>query len=215
MDAQRAAMTSWWDRHVVPRLIGFACTRPPVMRRRALVVPGAAGRVLELGAGGGANAPFYDSSRVKSVTGIDPSDELIGRAEAAVPDILRGRFRMVKGVAEDLPFAAGSFDTVVTTFTLCSVTDQARALAEARRVLAPGGRLLFLEHGLAPDAGPRRWQTRLEPLWNRLAGGCHLTRPVTDAIAAAGFRMGDRQAAYMEKSPRFLGWIEWGEARRP
>ncbi len=206
-------MTGWWDRHVVPGLIGFACTRPPVMRRRARVVPAASGRVLELGAGGGANIPFYDRARVSSVVGIDPSDELIARAQDRLPPEARGFIRIERGVAEALPFAAGSFDTVVTTFTLCSVADQARALAEARRVLAPGGRLLFLEHGRAPDTGPRRWQVRLEPLWKRLAGGCHLTRPVADAIGAAGFRLVERNGAYMERSPRFLGWIEWGEAR--
>ncbi|MFN3370350.1 MAG: class I SAM-dependent methyltransferase [Sphingomonadaceae bacterium] len=206
-------MTGWWDRHVVPRLIGYACTQPPVMRRRALVVPNARGRVLELGAGGGANLALYDLGRVESVTGIDPSDELIERAEAGLRPDLRDSVRIAKGVAEDLPFTSGSFDTVVTTFTLCSVQDPARALAEARRVLAPGGRLLFLEHGLAPDPGPRRWQQRLEPVWKHIAGGCHLTRPVTAAIEAAGFRVAEPRGTYMERSPRFLGWVEWGEAR--
>lgn len=207
-------MTGWWNRHVVPRLIGLACTQPPIMRRRALVVPQASGRVLELGAGGGANLALYDWARVESLTGIDPSDELIARAQAARPAGPPGAIRLHKGVAEDLPFASGSFDTVVTTFTLCSVADQATALAEARRVLAPDGRLLFLEHGLAPDPAPQRWQARLEPLWKRIAGGCHLTRPVTDAVEAAGFRLLTRQSGYMEKSPRFLGWIEWGVATR-
>jgi len=205
-------MTGWWNRQIVPRLIGFACTQPPIMRRRALVVPQACGRVLELGAGGGANLALYDWRQIESVTGIDPSDELIARAEAARPADRQGTIRLRKGVAEDLPFASASFDTVVTTFTLCSVADQMAALAEARRVLAPDGQLLFLEHGLAPDSGPRRWQARLEPVWKRIAGGCHLTRPVTDAIEGAGFRVAQRHGCYMERSPRFLGWVEWGAA---
>jgi len=204
-------MSGWWDTHVVPRLIGLACTQPPVMQRRALVVPEARGDVLELGAGGGANRAFYDPARVTQVTGIDPSPPLIARAQAAPGQV---PVTLVEGVAEDLPFASDRFDTVVTTFTLCSVADQARALAEARRVLKPGGLLLFLEHGRAPDAGVQRWQARLEPLWKRLAGGCHLTRPVTAAVEAAGFRVARRDQGYMARSPRVLGWTEWGIATR-
>jgi ubiquinone/menaquinone biosynthesis C-methylase UbiE len=202
-------MSSWWDHHVVPRLIGFACTQPPVMKRRALVVPDARGQVLELGAGGGANRGLYDPARVAHVTGIDPSPELIARAEVAPG---RVPVTLVAGVAEDLPFESGRFDTVVTTFTLCSVADQAQALAEARRVLKPGGTLLFLEHGLSPEPQVQRWQHRLEPLWTRIAGGCHLTRPITAAVEAAGFRVQRRDQGYMEKSPRPLGWTEWGAA---
>mgnify|MGYP005837317007 CR=1 FL=1 len=202
---------NWWDRHVVPRLIGFACTQPPVMKRRALIVPQAAGEVLEYGVGGGANLSFYDPARVTRLTGIDPNAKLRDMAaHAPHADI---PIRIEEGVAEALPFADHSFDTVVTTFTLCSVADQAKALAEARRVLRPGGRLLFLEHGLAPDEAPRRWQHRLEPMWKRIAGGCHLTRPVADAIQGAGFTVSDVQRGYMEKSPRPLGWVEHGVAR--
>lgn len=202
---------NWWDRHVVPRLIGFACTQPPVMKRRALIVPKAEGDVLEYGVGGGANLGFYDAARVTGLTGIDPNAKLRDMAahapHAAIP------IRIEEGVAEQLPFADASFDTVVTTFTLCSVADQARALAEARRVLKPGGRLLFLEHGLSPDEGPRRWQHRLEPMWKRIAGGCHLTRPVADAIHQAGFSIDELATGYMEDSPRPLGWVEQGVAR--
>ncbi|WP_448581024.1 class I SAM-dependent methyltransferase [Thermaurantiacus sp.] len=201
---------SWWDRHVVPRLIGFACTQPPLMKRRAKIIPRAAGDVLEYGVGGGANLALYDPARVTRVTGIDPSDPLLARARAAPHAAIP--LDIVHGVAEALPFPDASFDTVVTTFTLCSVSDQARALAEARRVLKPSGTLLFLEHGLAPDPGPCRWQHWLEPVWKRVAGGCNLTRPVAAAIAAAGFRLGDVEQGYMEKSPKPLGWIEMGSA---
>ncbi len=203
-------MTGWWDRHVVPRAIGFCCTQPPIMERRAEVVPLATGHVLELGAGGGANLGFYDRRAIKSVTGVDPSDELIDLARKRATDADAGFFRVEHGTAEALPFADASFDTVVSTFTLCSVADQAQALREARRVLKPGGRLLFLEHGLSPDAGTRKWQHRLDPLWCRLVGGCHLARPVTAAIESAGFTVADRHGRYMERTPRFVGWVEWG-----
>jgi SAM-dependent methyltransferase len=206
-------MANWWDRHMVPRLIGYCCSQPPVMRRRAEVVPHATGKVLELGAGGGANLALYDRSRVLSVTGIDPSDGLIARAEAARAPGDGEFFQVVKGVAENLPFADASFDTVLSTFTLCSVQDHAAALAEVRRVLKPGGRLLFLEHGLSPDGDTARWQRRIEPFWKPIAGGCHLTRPVTATILGAGFAVPERHGQYMEKSPRYAGWVEWGEAR--
>lgn len=197
---------------MVPRLIGFCCSQPPIMKQRAAVVPLARGKVLELGAGGGANLGLYDRKLVESVTGVDPSDELIALAHARMAEGARGFVTLERGVAEALPFADASFDTVLSTFTLCSVQDQAQALREARRVLKPGGQLLFLEHGRAPDPGPRSWQQRLEPIWKPIAGGCHLTRPVTDAVLAAGFGVRERHGRYMDKTPRFLGWVEWGEA---
>lgn len=196
----------------MPRLIGFCCTQPPIMKRRALVVPQAEGEVLELGAGGGANFAFYDPARVKRVRGVDPSPGLLDRArDAAKAEGIE--FLIDEGVAEALPFADASFDTVLATFTLCSVEDHARSLAEARRVLRPGGKLLFLEHGAAPDANVAKWQRRIEPVWKRIAGGCHLTRPVASAIAHAGFSIAAQDEGYMENSPRFAGWVEWGEAR--
>jgi ubiquinone/menaquinone biosynthesis C-methylase UbiE len=197
---------------MVPKLIGFCCSQSPVMKRRKAVVPLASGRVLELGAGGGANLGLYDRSRVESVTGVDPSEGLIALAEARMAPADRGFFHIEKGVAESLPFPDSSFDTVVSTFTLCSVADPRQVLDEARRVLKPGGRLLFLEHGLSPDADVERWQRRIEPFWKPIAGGCHLTRPVTESVTGAGFEVRQRHGAYMDKSPRFAGWVEWGEA---
>lgn len=204
-------MTSFYDRHIMPRLIGCACASRPIMRQRAKVVPMAEGRVLELGIGGGLNLASYDPARVASVTGVDPSAELRARAAAAPrPEGLA--VEVLEGTAEALPFEASSFDCVVCTFTLCSVHAPAAALAEARRVLKPGGRLLFCEHGLAPDPGVARWQGRVEPVWKAIAGGCHLTRPVGGAITAAGFRLVSLQSMYLPKTPRILGWNEWGAA---
>jgi ubiquinone/menaquinone biosynthesis C-methylase UbiE len=169
--------------------------------------------VLELGIGGGLNLQFYDRARVTSVMGVDPSEPLRRRA-AAAPREAGLAVTVLPGEAENLPFADSSFDTVVCTFTLCSVRSPARTLCEARRVLRPGGMFLFFEHGLAPDRSVARWQRRLEPLWTRLAGGCHLTRPVTASVVAADFQMVDVQAMYLPKTPRILGWSEWGCAQR-
>lgn len=182
------------------------------MKDRAKVVPLASGDVLELGCGGAANLQYYDWYKVKRLSGVDPSPELLDRAQAELAAAGRSA-NFVAGIAEALPFASGSFDTVVTTFTLCSVQDPVAALSEAKRVLRPGGKLLFVEHGLAPDAAPAKWQGRIEPVWKNIAGGCHLTRPVTRAISAAGFVTEPTQGHYMKRTPQWLGWVEYGEAR--
>ena len=204
-------MASLYDRFVLPRLLKCACSSPVVRKQRAKVVPPAAGRVLELGIGMGLNLGFYDPGKVESVTGVDPAPELRAAA-AAAPRDPRLTISVLEGTAEALPFDAASFDCVVCTFTLCSVHGPAQALAEARRVLKPGGRFLFCEHGLAPDPDVVKWQRRIEPVWKRIAGGCHLTRPVTSAIEAAGFRVTRRDQMYVPRTPRFAGWNEWGEA---
>ena len=205
-------MTSFYDRHIMPRLIGCACSAKPVMKQRAKVVPQASGKVLELGIGGGLNLAFYDAAAVEGVYGVDPSAELRARAGRA-PRAGGLTVEILDGTAEALPFGAASFDTVVCTFTLCSVQDPAAAVAEAHRVLKPGGRLLFCEHGLAPDPGVARWQRRIEPVWKRIAGGCHLTRPVTASLVAGGFAVDRVETMYLPGTPRPVGWNEWGCAR--
>jgi SAM-dependent methyltransferase len=204
-------MDSLYDRFILPKLLACGCSSPPVMKQRAKVVPFAEGRVLELGIGMGLNLAHYDPAKVESVTGVDPAPELRAIAEAAPRDP-RLSVTVENGTAEALPFDAASFDCVVCTFTLCSVCTPAAALAEARRVLKPGGRFLYCEHGLAPDAAVATWQRRIEPVWKRIAGGCHLTRPVTAAIEAAGFTVRRRESMYLPRTPRFAGWSEWGEA---
>jgi len=204
-------MTSFYDRFVLPTLLKCACSAPPIMKQRAKVVPRAAGRVLELGIGMGLNLALYDPGKVESVTGVDPAAELRAIAQAAPRDP-RLAVSVEDGTAEALPFEDRSFDCVVCTFTLCSVHDPAAALAEARRVLKPGGRFLYCEHGLAPDADVAKWQRRIEPVWKHIAGGCHLARPVTTAIEAAGFKVQRRDSMYLPRTPRFAGWNEWGEA---
>ena len=203
----------WYDEHVVPRLIKCACSSPAIMQLRQQVVPLASGAVFELGCGGGINQQFYDSARVTSYAGMDPSAK--GREFARGAAQSAGRVADIRaGVGEAIPYGDDSFDCVVCTFTLCSVDDPAQVLRELRRVLKPGGRLLYAEHGRAPDPGVAKWQDRIEPVWKRLAGGCHLTRPVGSAIATGGFDVAALGARYAPKTPRFAGWMEWGEARK-
>jgi ubiquinone/menaquinone biosynthesis C-methylase UbiE len=204
-------MASFYDRVILPRLLTCACSASPIMRQRAKIVPRASGRVLELGVGMGLNLAYYDPERVSQVVGVDPAPELRAAALAAPRDP-RLSLTVEDGTAEALPFDDKSFDSVVCTFTLCSVHTPPAALAEARRVLKPGGRLFYCEHGLAPDAGVAKWQRRIEPVWKRIAGGCHLTRPISTAIAAAGFALGPVESMYVPKTPKIAAWNEWGEA---
>lgn len=204
-------LQSWYDEHVVPRVIRCACGVEGIAKRREQVVPQAHGRVFEIGCGGGLNQTYYDRDRVTGFSGIDPSAKLLdyARTEAKAKgwDV-----DIRQGIGEDIPFADNEFDTAVCTFTLCSVQDHRRVLSELRRILKPGGTLLFLEHGKAPDAGVRRWQERVEPLWKRLAGGCHLTRPISSLIDQSGFSVTPINEGYMAKMPRIAGWMESGVA---
>jgi ubiquinone/menaquinone biosynthesis C-methylase UbiE len=204
--------SSWWDRHVVPRLISTCCAQPQIMKARSRIVPQASGDVLELGCGGAINMDFYDPARISSFAGLDPSPALLERSrEAAQAKGMRADIR--GGYGEAMPFADAQFDTVLVTFTLCSVDDQAQVLREMRRVLRPSGKVLFLEHGRAPDASVHKWQRRIEPVWKRIGGNCHLTRAISGAYEAAGFTVSNGDKGYMPKAPRPMGWIEWGEAR--
>lgn len=200
-----------WDKHIVPRIIPIACGQGQIMKRRSLIVPHAHGKVLELGVGGGLNLSFYDAAKVSSVSGVDPSPGLLDRARDAAKTA-GINFDIKAGIAEALPFADNHFDTVVVTFTLCSVQDVNATLSEARRVLKPAGRLLFLEHGASPEPNVAKWQRRIEPVWKPLAGGCHLTRPVIASIAAAGFNITQEKREYLPKAPKFAAWVEYGHA---
>lgn len=205
-------MRSLYERWVVPRLIDCACGQREVAAKRAAVVPLARGEVLEIGIGSGHNLPFYDTSTVACLTAVEPSAELRRMAEKRARAFPWLRLRLLPDAAESLPFANHSFDSVVCTYTLCSVQAPARVLGEIHRVLRPTGCLLFAEHGLSPDPGIARWQQRLEPLWKPLAGGCHLTRPVTGVIQGAGFAPLTVGRGYLPQAPRVLGWNEWGVA---
>jgi ubiquinone/menaquinone biosynthesis C-methylase UbiE len=202
-------MNAFYDRHIMPRLIGCACATKPIMKQRAKIVPQAAGDVLELGMGGGLNLAFYDPRKVVRVTGVDPSEALRARAlKAPRPDGLD--VRMEAGVGEALPFEDQRFDCVICTFTLCSVESPTEVLAEAKRVLKPGGRFLFCEHGLSPDVGIAVWQRRIEPLWKMIAGDCHLTRPVAETLRRGGLTLDKVETMSLPNSPRIAAWNEWG-----
>ncbi len=197
--------------HLLPRLIHGVMRDPRFLPLRRELVAGACGRTLEIGIGSGPNLPLYDPGRVEAVVGIDPSAALLRLARRR-SEGLPFPVWLVRATAERLPFADAAMDSVVSSWTLCSIPDLDAALAEIGRVLRPGGRFLFVEHGLAREPGVARWQRRLTPLWRRLAGGCHLDRSVAERLAAAGFRIGSLETGYMLAGPRLFTYHYRGEA---
>src|SRR6266567_4593687 len=191
-----------YEMYVLPRLINAVCGARSLQRLRGRVCDGLAGDVVEIGFGSGLNLPFYPSA-VTSITAVEPSD-LSWRlasdriAATAIPVSRSG----LDG--QSLPFGDASYDAAVSTWTLCTIPDVSAALKEVRRVLKPGGQLHFVEHGLAPDESVRRWQRRLDPIQQRIAGGCHFTRPIVDLLTGAGFTIRDLDVFY-EAGPRFAG----------
>lgn len=200
-----------YERHVLPHLIDFACGMGAVMKARSQLVPQAQGRVLEIGIGSGLNLGFYDPQRVEVVVGVDPSAAMqrLARERAARCEV---PVEMIALELGQIQAADASFDDIVCTFTLCTIPDAVSALREMRRVLKPGGRLLFCEHGLAPDLPVVRWQKRLTPLWKPLAGGCHLDRDIPALIGTGGFHIRELSTGYL-KGPRpmthvYRGWAD-------
>ncbi len=203
-----------WERYVVPPLVSAACSTKPIRKQREKVVPLAEGRVLELGCGAGANFGYYDPAKVERLFALEPSGGMIPRARKALEDTpMKGRVEFMQAGAEAVPLEDDSVDTVMITFVLCTIPDWQAALAETRRVLKPGGRVLFSEHGLAPDEGVAKWQLRIEPVWKRLAGGCHLTRDITAMFEASGLRTDGAETMYLPNSPKIAGFVSWGAAR--
>ncbi len=201
----------FYARHVLPRMLDAACGCGAIERQRAKVVPMATGEVVEIGIGSGLNLPFYDPSNVTSVTGIDPDDAIWLRAteRVAACDFPVRRLGL-SGERIELPDS--SADTVVVTYALCTIPDPDAALREAARLLKPGGQILFTEHGRAPDAKVARWQSRIDPLWSRIAGGCHSGRDIPALFRDAGLQLTDLQQGYVP-GPKVLAYNYWGAAR--
>jgi ubiquinone/menaquinone biosynthesis C-methylase UbiE len=202
----------FYDRYILPPLIDMACGARPIERQRAKVVPLATGIVLELGFGTGRNLPHYDRARVDRLFALEPASGMLVRARrlAASADL---PVDILAQTAEALSLGPASVDTVVVTYTLCTIPDPTSALAAARRALKPEGRMLFCEHGRAPDAKVRRAQARIEPIWKHIAGGCHLTRDIPALITGAGFHIQQMETMYLPRSPEWAGFNTWGVAR--
>ena len=203
-----------WERYVVPNLISCACSSRPIMKQRAKVVPKADGVVLELGCGSGTNFAMYDAGKVEKLYALEPAPGMIVKAKRTAGELGIGKsIEFLETGAENIPLPDKSVDTAVITFVLCTIPDWAGALAETRRVLKPGGKILFTEHGLAPDEGISKWQRRVEPVWKSLAGGCHLTRDTLGLLREGGFACDDAETMYLPNTPKIAGFVSWGSAR--
>lgn len=195
---------------MVPHIVRIGCGCAALGPLRERIICKARGRVLDIGFGAGANLGYYDRDKLSELVGVEPSEQLRAIAKAAAKK-LEFPITLHEAAAERLPFADGSFDTVVSSFTLCSVEDPGCCLKEIKRVLKPDGRLLFCEHGLAPDPAVSKWQRRVEPWWTPVFGGCRLTRPVRGNIEAI-FKLAEWNGTYQNGRRSLAGWMEWGEA---
>jgi ubiquinone/menaquinone biosynthesis C-methylase UbiE len=198
----------FYQRWIVPRLINLAMRNRSLDAYRQRTIGKAQGFVLEIGVGSGQNLPLYGS--VDHVCAIDTSAELLRLATNRIAYV-SVPVSLVRASAEQIPVANAVFDTIVTTWTLCSIPDPVAALVEVRRVLRPGGNLVFVEHGLSPESRVARWQHRLTPCWKRIGGGCHLDRKMDDLIRSAGFRLRDTETGYLN-GPKLMTFMYQGQA---
>jgi SAM-dependent methyltransferase len=199
-----------YARYILPHVIHLTCSMKPNMRQRAKVVPLAWGNVLEIGFGSGLNLPFYDAARVRHVWALDPSTELWALAHSEVRAV-DFPVEYLEASVEEIPLGACAADTVLVTYSLCTIPDVARALREVARVLKPGGDLVFCEHGAAPDESVRRWQNRLNPVWRSLGGGCNLNRDIPFLLESGGFRLRELSTMYIP-GWRPASFNYWGRA---
>ena len=200
----------FYSKHVLPKLIHFTCSIKAGMHQRSKVVPQARGLVLEIGIGSGLNLPFYDADLVTKVIGLDPSPEMIRIASDAA-NAVKFDVEFIGLPCEEIPLEIGSFDTILMTYTLCSIPNLRDALQQMNRVLKPGGQMIFCEHGAAPDANVRRLQDRLNPIWSRLSGGCQLNLEIPVLLEEGGFKIVDLQAQYIP-GWRPVSFNYWGTA---
>jgi ubiquinone/menaquinone biosynthesis C-methylase UbiE len=199
-----------YEEHVLPHLINFACGMDMIRKKRASLVPEAKGRVLEVGMGSGLNLSHYDPEKVDLVWGLEPSKGMRRKAQKNL-EASPVKVEWLGLPGEEIPLESDSADTVVLTFTLCTIPGWLEAVREMRRVLKPGGTVIFCEHGLAPDEKVRKWQNRLNPVWKKVSGGCNLNRDIPACLTEGGFYIRDLESDYME-SPSISGYVYWGSA---
>ncbi len=200
-----------YDKYFLAPFINCACGTKPILYQRKKVVPLCTGRVLEVGMGSALNLPYYDRDRVEFIWGLEPSEVM---REKARPNIEKSglEVKLIDLPGEQIPLEDNSVDSILLTYTLCTIPDWLTALQQMRRVLKPGGRLVFTEHGEAPDEGVLKWQNRINPVWRKFAGGCNLNRKIPRLLTDSGFSVDQLDAMYLPSTPKLFGYNYWGVA---
>lgn len=202
---------SLYEKYVLPKFLNCACGSKPVSYQRKKVVPLAEGKVLEVGIGSGLNLPFYDKAKIDEIWGLDPSEQLSEMAKQ-VADEESMEVKFISSGAEDIPLPDNYFDCVLVTYTMCTIPEVQRANQEIRRVLKEDGKMIFCEHGEAPDQNIRKWQNRINPFWGKLAGGCNINRKIPSLIQDSGFDIIEMEEMYLPNTPKIAGYNYWGYA---
>ena len=198
-----------WSKFIQPRLISLACTSKSIRKQREKVVPKADGTVLEIGFGSGHNLPYYNKKNIDKIIGLEPSVHMqkLSKKKLKGFDV---NFELITERAEEIPLESNSIDSVVCTYTLCSISNPEMALSEIRRVLKKDGKFIFTEHAASPDSKINKFQKKIEPLWKVIADGCHLTRDIKTMLAENGFSINNSEDMYLPGTPKFIGYHIWG-----
>lgn len=204
---------SFYDKYILPKFLNCTCGSKPIRYQRDKIVPLAKGVVLDVGIGSGLNIPFYNKSKIKHLYGLDPSKELL---EIAKPVAEKNQLAIefLQCEAENIPLPDNSIDTVLITYTMCTISNVSLANSEIIRVLKNDGKLLFCEHGLAPDKKVANWQKRINPIWTKIAGGCNLDRDIPNLITSSGLKIDNMEEMYLPSTPKFAGYNYWGVAKK-
>ena len=204
---------SFYDKYILPKVLNCTCASKPIRYQRDKIVPLAEGVVLDVGIGSGLNIPFYNKSKINYLYGLDPSKELLDIAKS-IANENQLEVDFLQCSAESIPLPDRSIDTVLITYTMCTIPDVALSNSEIMRVLKDDGKLLFCEHGLAPDKNIAKWQKRINPLWSKIAGGCNLNRDIPKLISSSGFKISNMEEMYLPSTPKFAGYNYWGVAKK-
>ncbi|MCF6219542.1 MAG: class I SAM-dependent methyltransferase [Robiginitomaculum sp.] len=200
----------FYNRHILPHVLDCACATKPIRKQRAKIIPLAYGDVVEIGIGSGHNLPYYDQDKVSKLIGIDP-DEYVWKKAAAKRTKFHKPLERIGLSGESIPLPDACADTVVVTYSLCTIPDPIKALREMKRLLKPGAKLLFCEHGQAPDTNVHKWQNRIDPIWKNIAGGCHSGRDIPTLLKGAGLSIDVIEQDYIP-GPKILSYNYWGQA---
>ena len=204
---------SFYNKYILPKVLNCACASKPINYQRDKIVPLAEGVVLDVGIGSGLNIPFYNKTKIKQLYGLDPSKELLDIAKSVAKE-KKLEIEFLECGAESIPLPDKSIDNVLITYTMCTIPDVAISNSEIMRILKDDGKLLFCEHGLAPDKNIAKWQKRINPLWSKIAGGCNLNKDIPNLISSSGFKILNMEEMYLPGTPKFAGYNYWGVAKK-